>query len=190
MSIRQLDVLYDGGIDHASAQYQAAVAVMRKLNEFIRQQNIDSSRSDGSDLFRIKAVEKWLFVHQSKDAPVDPLTALDLGNGSAVWKNTRPAPQNIQLMSKHRVLGFKPQLRPEWRGQGGQSEAEQPDHPASLGDSNAASHSDKVFGTHRAKLNRQSPFFHGDESGPGRPSQMNEEFNRFRATQPDVRALR
>ncbi|WMT73543.1 hypothetical protein [Bradyrhizobium sp. Ash2021] len=98
MSIRQLDVLYDGGSDHASAQYQAAVAVMRKLNGFIRQQNIDSSRSDGSDLFRIKAVEKWLFVHQSKDAPVDPIDrALDLGNGSAVWKNTRPAPQNIQL---------------------------------------------------------------------------------------------
>jgi hypothetical protein len=34
------------------------------------------------------------------------------------------------------------------RGQDGQSEAEQPDHPASLGDSNAASHSDEVFGTH------------------------------------------
>jgi hypothetical protein len=48
----------------------------------------------------------------------------------------------------HCVLGFKPQLRLELRGQDGQSEAEQPDHPASLGDSNAASHSDQVFGTH------------------------------------------
>jgi hypothetical protein len=27
----------------------------------------------------------------------------------------QPAPQNIQLMSKHRVLSFKPQLRLEWR---------------------------------------------------------------------------
>jgi len=60
---------------------------------------------------------------------------------------TPPAPQDNQLMSQHRVLGFKPQLRLEWRGQDGQSEAEQPDHPASLGDSNAASHSDQVFGT-------------------------------------------
>src|SRR6266478_2108753 len=34
------------------------------------------------------------------------------------------APQNIQLMSKHRVLSFKPQLRLEWRGQDGQSETE------------------------------------------------------------------
>jgi hypothetical protein len=46
-----------------------------------------------------------------------------------------PAPQDIQLMSKHRVLSFKPQLRPERRGQHGQNETEQPDHSTSLGDS-------------------------------------------------------
>ncbi|WP_354122410.1 helix-turn-helix domain-containing protein [Bradyrhizobium sp. LA6.12] len=38
-------------------------------------------------------------------------------------------------MSKHRVLGFKPQLRLEGRGQDGQNETEQPNHSASLGDS-------------------------------------------------------
>jgi len=63
----------------------------------------------------------------------------------------QPAPQNIQLMSKHRVLGLKPQLRLECRGQGGQKETEQPDHSASLGDSITASHSDEVFGTHRCR---------------------------------------
>src|SRR6266850_7339756 len=47
----------------------------------------------------------------------------------------QPTPQDIQLMSKHRVLSFKPQLRLEWRGQDGQSETEQSDHSASLGDS-------------------------------------------------------
>src|SRR5215471_9032160 len=61
---------------------------------------------------------------------------------------TQPTPQDNQLMSKHRVLSFKPCLRLEWRGQDGQSEAEQLDHPASLGDSITASHSDEVFGTH------------------------------------------
>ena len=40
--------------------------------------------------------------------------------------------QDHQLMSKRRVLSFKPQLRLEWRGQDGQSEAEQPNHPANL----------------------------------------------------------
>jgi hypothetical protein len=32
--------------------------------------------------------------------------------------------QDIQLVSKHGVLSFKPQLRLEWRGQGGQDETE------------------------------------------------------------------
>src|SRR5882757_2869594 len=47
----------------------------------------------------------------------------------------QPAPQDNQLMSKHRVLSLKPHLRLEWRGQDGQNETEQPDHSASLGDS-------------------------------------------------------
>jgi hypothetical protein len=48
---------------------------------------------------------------------------------------TQPAPQDNQLMSKHRVLSLKPQLRLEWRAQNGQNETEQPNHSASLGDS-------------------------------------------------------
>src|ERR1700716_2183494 len=51
----------------------------------------------------------------------------------------QPAPQDNQLISKHRVLSFKPQLRLEWRGQHSQNETEQPDHSASLGDSITAS---------------------------------------------------
>jgi hypothetical protein len=43
--------------------------------------------------------------------------------------------QDDQLMSKHRVLSLKPQLRLEWRGQDGQGETQQPDHSASLGES-------------------------------------------------------
>jgi hypothetical protein len=37
--------------------------------------------------------------------------------------------------SARRCGSLKPQLRLEWRGQDGQSETEQPDHSASLGDS-------------------------------------------------------
>ena len=47
----------------------------------------------------------------------------------------QPTPQDDQLMSKHRVLSFKPQLRLEWRGQDVQNETEQLNHSASLGDS-------------------------------------------------------
>src|SRR5260370_13634783 len=51
----------------------------------------------------------------------------------------QPTLQDNQLLSKHRVLSFKPQLRLERRGQDGQNEIEQPDHSASLGDSITAS---------------------------------------------------
>jgi hypothetical protein len=43
----------------------------------------------------------------------------------------QPTPQDNQLMSQHSILSFKPQ----WRGQDGQNETEQPDHSARLGDS-------------------------------------------------------
>src|SRR5258708_32047725 len=79
----------------------------------------------------------------------------------------QPTPQDNQLMSKHRVLSFKQQLRLEWRGQDGQNETEQPDHSASLGDSITsstqirfsvhtiprpfpASMPNRIFGTHRS----------------------------------------
>src|SRR3984893_13731876 len=64
----------------------------------------------------------------------------------------QPAPQDNQLMSKHRVLSFKPQLRLEWRGQDGQSETEQPDHSASLSDSITLSTQIRFSDTQRASF--------------------------------------
>src|SRR6476660_3773763 len=67
----------------------------------------------------------------------EPAIKLDKEPAIAVCESntaTQLAPQNNQLMSKRCVLSFKPQLRLEWRGQDGQSETEQPDHFASLGD--------------------------------------------------------
>jgi hypothetical protein len=43
--------------------------------------------------------------------------------------------QNHQLMSKYRILSFKPALRLEWRGQHGQNEVDQRYHCANLADS-------------------------------------------------------
>jgi hypothetical protein len=63
----------------------------------------------------------------------------------------QPTPQDIQLMSKHRVLSFNPQLRLEWRGQDRQNETEQPDHSANLGDSITASTQIR-FSVHTAAL--------------------------------------
>src|ERR1700737_515342 len=38
-------------------------------------------------------------------------------------------------MSEHGSFGLKPDLRLEWRGQGGHDETQKPDHSVSLGDS-------------------------------------------------------
>src|ERR1700751_1486220 len=67
----------------------------------------------------------------------------------------QPTPQDDQLMSKHRVLGFKPQLRLEWRGQDGQNETEQPDHSANLGVSITAS-TRKRFSVHTASMSSRA----------------------------------
>jgi hypothetical protein len=70
----------------------------------------------------------------------------------------QPAPQDNQLMSKHRVLSFKPQFRLEWRGQDGQSETEQSDHSASLGDS-ITSHSSPEVSEFAAQGTMEPPAF-------------------------------
>src|ERR1700681_2765865 len=78
----------------------------------------------------------------------------------------QPTPHDIQLMSKHRVLSFKPQLRLEWRGQDGQNETEQPDHSASLGDSITAS-TRMRFSVHTGL--RGGPWSPGSFHARGRP---------------------
>ena len=50
-----------------------------------------------------------------------------------------PAPQNSQLMPKHRVLSLKLHLRFDWRGQDGQDETQKPDLSVSSGVSSASS---------------------------------------------------
>jgi hypothetical protein len=46
-----------------------------------------------------------------------------------------PAPQDDQLMPENRILGLKPALRLEWRGQHGQNKPNQRNHRANLADS-------------------------------------------------------
>jgi hypothetical protein len=72
----------------------------------------------------------------------------------------QPTLQDIQLMSKHRVLSFKAQLRLEWRGQHGQNETEQPDHSASLGDSITSSTQIR-FSVHTPSTESQKPAIGG-----------------------------
>src|SRR5712692_689199 len=78
----------------------------------------------------------------------------------------QPTLQDNQLTSKHRVLGFKPQLRLEWQGQDGQNETKQPDHSASLGDfitsSTRIRFSVHTVGVWQISIQRQRLFTVGD----------------------------
>src|ERR1700731_1180865 len=83
----------------------------------------------------------------------------------------QPTPEDNQLMSKHRVLSLKPQLRLERRGQDGQNETEQTDHSASLGDSITASTRIRVSvhtgrqPSEAASLNSCRPILRGSSNG-------------------------
>src|ERR1700733_11257819 len=66
----------------------------------------------------------------------------------------QPTSQDDQLMSKHRVLGFKSQLRLEWRGQDGNRAARS---FRQLTRFHHGSNSDEVFGTHRIRDKPTAP---------------------------------
>src|SRR5258708_3485559 len=95
-------------------------------------------------------------------------------------------PQDHQLMPKHRVLSFKPQLRLQRRGQHGQNETEQPDHSTSLGDSITASTRIR-FSVHtrrRADRSRWS----GQRTGPWRQCPARDYAGRSAIPYPAVHA--
>jgi hypothetical protein len=88
------DVIFDGGIDHSGSDYKNAVDILRKLNGGILQQNVATSRANQSDLFKIRAVEKWVSLHTANDLPVDTARrALDVGG--AVWDPSDPDNQHL-----------------------------------------------------------------------------------------------
>jgi hypothetical protein len=89
----------------------------------------------------------------------------------------QPAPQDNQLMSKHRVLSFKPQLRLEWRGQDGENETEQPDHSANLGDSITAS-TRMRFSVHTTAFSASSRNF--DLNGEAKTAKTKQSTQSFR----------
>ena len=69
----KFDVIFDGGTNHKSKTYAAAVGVIRKLNEHIKKQNEESLRPSKSDEFKVQAVKKWLELHKKSPQPVSSL---------------------------------------------------------------------------------------------------------------------
>jgi hypothetical protein len=74
----------------------------------------DRDRIDGS------VVACRLRAMGSRDRPTAAICEVDAP--------AQLAPQNDQLMSERGIFGLKPDLRLEWRSQGGQYETQKPDH--------------------------------------------------------------
>ena len=72
------DVVFDGGKDHSTPRYKAAVGVIHTLNTEIKAQNGGSQRPKGqvvngelaNDDFKVQAVSKWLKLHPHGEGPV------------------------------------------------------------------------------------------------------------------------
>jgi hypothetical protein len=85
------DVVFDSKkAAPGSAEYERAFGILRKLNEVALKQNRASKRPDKANDFRIKGAEKWIEVHKTTSAPVQPLLrAIDMGTG-VVWSKAVP----------------------------------------------------------------------------------------------------
>jgi hypothetical protein len=88
--------------------------------------------------------DRWKPATQLDEEP-----AIMVGEPDATLQ---PAPQDNQLMSKHRVLSLKPQLRLEWRGQGRPERNRAARSFRQLRRFLHVINWDKVFGTHRSRF--------------------------------------
>lgn len=81
----EADVVFDGGRDHTTKKYAAAIDVIAKLNEYIRKQNEESLRPKSDpfpDGFKVLAVKKWLALHKADPKPVKSLFKRSIGSKS------------------------------------------------------------------------------------------------------------
>ena len=110
----------------------------------------DSARGGGASLYTISLLKR-----------------LGISEEVKVKSRLEPSGTEIadQLLSKHHVLSFKPQLRLEWRGQDDQNETEQSDHPVSLGDS-VTSSTGIGFSIHTMVSEQTDPSIFGGSSQP------------------------
>jgi len=90
-------VVFDGGEDQTSAEFDRAFDVIRELNLEAHEQNVNSSQ-------KLKAIsaKKWLDLHQASNAPVpQTMRALDTGTGG-IWSALNAEDQELlSLLSRN-----------------------------------------------------------------------------------------
>ena len=96
-------VLYDGGTDSSSEQFQRAFAVLRKLNQKIKSQNEKvEEQGENQPSFQLRAVKKWLEIHENDVSHKDYFArALPSGTGDLWQANAAPDKDLLPLLNRY-----------------------------------------------------------------------------------------
>ncbi|CAN7700027.1 hypothetical protein [Mesorhizobium sp. LjRoot246] len=100
IAIGSADVIFDGGKNHSSHQYRNAEGVIAKLNRGARDQNVLAERRTGS--FQVRAVKKWLALHNSGSGPQKLETRILAGAGGVSWNPSDPLEmETLRLLNRY-----------------------------------------------------------------------------------------
>jgi len=103
-----IGVLFDGGADTTSEQYKRAFRVIYTLNTEIRAQN-SATNGPGRDRFQLRAVDRWLQVHETSEQFVGPFDRNVAAATDAQWTSSNQIDaQVLPLLNRYCVRCHSP----------------------------------------------------------------------------------
>jgi hypothetical protein len=98
-----LGVIFDGGTDTNSEQFRKAFGVIYQLNAEIKAQNA-ATNGPGRDRFQLRAVNRWLELHQDDEQFADPFDRNIAPPAEAQWtKANQVDAQVLPLLNRYCV---------------------------------------------------------------------------------------
>ena len=98
-----IGVIVDGGTDTGSERFRKAFGVIYKLNAEIKAQNA-ATNGPGRDHFQLRAVNRWLELHENNQQFASPFDRNIAAPGEAQWAKTNPVDaQVLPLLNRYCV---------------------------------------------------------------------------------------
>jgi hypothetical protein len=95
-------VLYDGGKDETTPKFEAAFNVLRRLNNEIKTQNERVEPTPGDPSFQLRAVRKWVELHQTNSRHQDYFARALPSTAGEPWKaDGVPDGELLPLMNQY-----------------------------------------------------------------------------------------
>jgi hypothetical protein len=97
-------VLYDGGKDEATKEFETAFDVLRRLNNEIKDQNerVEPTPLPDPPSFQLRAVRKWLQLHETNSRHQDIFARVLPPDGDTQWRADRmPDKDLLPLMNQY-----------------------------------------------------------------------------------------